>query len=124
MKYRSRPAPILSGENLLVTLNSIVLALDANLARWKGSPDAPCKTEFNQLIRNGITVGNCVGCDELTISTPGGEESITIPCSSQIVDGHVMIPVLPVLEAFDKNSSYRVEDGVTFFEISFPEIVE
>ncbi len=124
VKYRSRPAPILSGENLLVPLNSIVLALDARLARWKGSPDAPCKTEFNQLIRNGITVGNCVGCDSLIISTPGGEESITIPCSSQIIDGHVMIPILPVLEAFDKDVSYRVEDGVTFFEISFPEIVD
>lgn len=124
IRFRCRPSPRKANGAILLPLRILAIVLNADLKRWQGNPDTPCKTEFNQLTRNGITIGNCVGSDILSIEGDDGK-TITeqISACSQIIDDHVMLPVRSLLEAFDNEMEIRVEENVTFFELSFPELV-
>ncbi len=125
IRIRCRPSPEIVNGSLYLPLRVIAVALDARLERWEGNEDAPCKTEFNQLKRNGITVGNCVGSDIISIDEVSeSSTTIEIPLPSKYVDNHVMLPVQPVLEAFDDEMETRNDEDSIFFELRFPEIVK
>ncbi|MEZ4812903.1 MAG: PQQ-binding-like beta-propeller repeat protein [Caldisericia bacterium] len=102
VRFRARPAPVIRNGELLIPLNLVNLILDSEVIRWKGNPDAPCKTAYNQIVRGDIVVGNCEGSDILNIKNNNRDDSIQMNSSSEVIDESLLIPIEPVLKAFDE----------------------
>ncbi len=123
VRFRARPAPVVRDNELLVPLNLINLILDSEIVCWEGNPDAPCKTTYNQIIKGDIVVGNCEGSDILNIKDNNREDSIQMDSPSEVIDDSLLIPIEPVLKAFDNKLYKREQADVVFFEINFPEVI-